>query len=79
MVMVDRLVGARGTLDSAWGLRHETPSMALLVYSSATVDTKLKFTEAAPMDRYAVEKVNRSGSLLAADAAACSCLASFFS
>ena len=37
--MVDRLVGAGGTLDSAWGLRHET-SMALLVWSSATWDAK---------------------------------------
>ena len=48
---------------------------ALLVYASATGDATLKFTEAAPTDRFAWEEVDRSGShLLAADAAACSCL-----
>ena len=51
---------------SAWGLRHETSSMALLVWSSATWDAKLKFIEAAPTDRFAGEEVDQSGSLLAA-------------
>ena len=34
----------------------------------------LKFTEAAPTDGFAGEEVDQSGSLLTANAAACSCL-----
>ena len=67
--MVDRLVGAGGTLDSAWGLRHETSSIALLVWYSATRDAKLKFIDywsSSDCDRFAGEEVDQSGSLLAA-------------
>ena len=78
--MLDRLVGAGGTLDSAWGLRHETSSMALLVWYSATRDAKLKFIDywsSSDCDRFFREEVDQSVSLLlmlAADTTAFSCL-----
>ena len=46
----------------------------LVPEASATGDAKLKFTEAAPTDGFAGEEVDQSGSLLTANAAACSCL-----
>ena len=61
--MVDRLVGAGGTLDSAWGLRHETSSMRH--YLSDPLLPGMR-SEAAPTDRFAWEEVDQSGSLLAA-------------